>query len=137
MVLDEVAAYYAAQGVGTVGSNILKGSNAKLPELGSAGGAGPFILLTETGGSNPLFVHNYNTPHVQRPTVQVLTRGTNYFTVRQMAKAAYDVSFVWNTTLSGIRYIKLVARQEPTDMGHDEPGRVMIAFNLEIEKVQS
>ena len=137
MVVDEVAAYYVAQGIGVLSSNIFKGSNAKLPELGKAGGAGPFILLTETPGSNPLFVHNYNTPHVQRPTMQVLTRGTNYLTVRQMAKAAYDVSFLWNVTLSGIRYIKLVARQEPSDMGHDDVGRVMISFNLEIEKAQS
>lgn len=132
-VLDEIAARLVAQGVGTTGSNIFLGSKAVIPT-----GAGPYLSLIETGGLSPTRVHNIAGASTTRPTVQVLVRATSYPAARSMAKAAYDaLDGVWNTTLSGTFYQKITARQEPTDIGLDGSGRVMVVFNVDAQKSPS
>ena len=131
--LDEIADRLAAQGVGTVGSSIFKGSKAVIPT-----GDGPYLSLTETGGTMPTRIMNESRGHTQRPTAQILARAKNYSTARAMCKAAYDaLDGVFNTALNGTIYQRIVARQEPTDLGLDENGRVMIVFNIEVEKTPS
>lgn len=133
MFLDEIAAWLVSKGVGTIGSNIILGSRGTIPT-----GDGPYISLTETGGSGPTRVHNEAGPHTQRPTAQVLVRAKNYLEARLMAKTAYDaLDGVFNTRLSGVFYQKITARQEPTDIGLDQDKRVMISFNIDAEKQPS
>lgn len=132
--LDDLGTRLAAQGVGVVGSTIFKGSKARLPSLDEPNGEGPFITLIETGGMQPLFVHNYNAPHVSRPTAQVGVRAINYLAARNKSKAAWDALHIWRTAISGVMYMKIIARQEPTDAGLDAVGRVMIVFNVEADK---
>ncbi len=132
--LDEVAAYLAAQGVGTVGSNIFLGSKASIPE-----GSGPYLTLVETGGMAPTRVQNKTSGNTQRPTAQVAVRASTYNVARMMLKAAYTaLDGVFNTTLSGTFYLRIVPRQEPTDLGVlDGKGRPVIVFNIEAEKEPS
>lgn len=131
--LDELANRLVAQGVGVHGSNIFLGSGAVIPT-----GDGPYLSLTETGGSAPTRVHNYPGAHTQRPTAQVLVRAKSYSTALTMARAAYvALDGIFNTVLSGTFYQKLTVRQEPTDIGLDDPGRRMIVFNVEAEKQPS
>jgi hypothetical protein len=132
--LDEIAAYLATQGVGIVGSSIFLGSKAVIPS-----GSGPYMSLTETGGTAPTRIHNVPGAHTQRPTAQIMARGTSYKTTRAMIKAAYDaLDGKFNTTIGGTFYQKITARQEPTDLGLDEDGsRVTIVFNIEVEKTPS
>lgn len=133
MLLDEIAAYLASKGVGTVSSNILKGSNAVIPN-----GDGPFLSLIETGGSAPTRIHNVPGAHTQRPTVQVVCRATSYGVARTMAKSAYAaLDGTFNTSLSGVFYQKIAARQEPTSMGVDAQERPLIVFNVDVEKEAS
>ena len=133
MFLDEIAARLVAQGVGTVGSNIFLGSKAVIPV-----GAGPYLTLTETGGSAPTRVHNEAPAHTQRPTAQIAVRAQSYLTARTMAKAAYlALDGVFNTTISSVFYQSITARQEPTDIGLDELKRPMVVFNIECEKAAS
>lgn len=144
MFLDEIGAYLAAQGVGTVGSNIILGSRGKIPTIkrNTSGvvveGAGPYLSLTETGGTSPLRVHNTVGAHVQRPSAQICVRATNYLTARTMAKAAYTaLDGVFNTILSGVTYYSITAVQEPRDIGLDVVERSMIVFNIDVEKAVS
>lgn len=131
--LDEIMARLVAQGVGVKGSNIFLGSGAEIPT-----GDGPYLSIIETGGSAPTRVHNAAGAHTQRPTAQLTSRAKSYNSARNMAKAAYDaLDGVFNTTLSGTFYQSITARQEPTDMGLDDPGRRMISFNIEAEKQPS
>lgn len=131
--LDEIAAYLIAQNIGVGGSNIFLGSRANIPA-----GDGPLMTLIETGGSAPGRVHNDIKAHWQRPTAQITVRAKTYPPARAMAKAAYDLlDGVWNTQLGTTMYIKITARQEPTDVGLDDAGRVMIAFNIDAEKQPS
>jgi len=133
MFLDEIAARLVSQGVGVLGSNIILGSKGVIPA-----GDGPFISLTETGGSAPTRVHNQSVPNTQRPTAQITVRATSYFVARTKAKAAYlALDGVFNTTLSGVVYYSITARQEPTDIGLDVLGRPMIVFNIDAEKAAS
>jgi hypothetical protein len=133
MFLDEIKDRLVAQGVGTYGSNIFLGSRAVIPE-----GDGPYISLTETGGTAPTRIHNVPGAHTQRPTAQVLVRASSYLVARTKAKAAYAaLDGVFNTTISGVFYQKITARQEPTDIGLDGENRVMVAFNIEAEKQSS
>jgi len=133
MFLDEIAAYLEAQGVGTVSSNIIKGSRGVIPT-----GDGPYLSLTETGGSAPGRIHNVRTAHPQRPTAQICVRAKRYDVARAMADAAYvALDGTFNTTLSGVFYQKITARQEPQDIGLDVKERPMVVFNIEVEKQPS
>ena len=133
MLLDELAARLVAQSVGVKGSSIFLGSKAVIPD-----GDGPYLTLIETGGSGPTRVQNYTSAHTQRPTVQVAVRARSYLVARTMAKNAYDaLDGVFNTTLSGVFYQSITARQEPTDIGVDGKERPLIVFNVEIQKSRS
>lgn len=134
MFLDEIAALLADKGVGTIGTDIFLGSKAVIPKT-----SGPFLSLIETGGSGPTRVQNEPGAHTQRPSAQVLVRAKSYIEARRMIKNAYDVlDGVFNTVLSTTFYQKIVAMQEPTDLGQqDANGRVMIVFNIDVEKQPS
>ncbi len=133
--LDEIAARLVAQGVGTIGANIFLGSKAVIPP-----GNGPYLTLIETGGTAPTRVQNKTSVNTQRPTAQVAVRarrddGTGYNVARTMLKAAYDaLDGIFNTTLSGTFYQRIVVRQEPTGIGLDANARPVIVFNIEAEK---
>lgn len=137
MILDELAARLVSQSVGTLGTNIFTGSSAVIPT-----GTGPYLTLSETGGAGPTRVQNASTPFTQRPTVQVLVRAKRiagvqeaYPAARAMSKLAYSaLDGIFNTLLSGTFYLRLVARQEPTDMGIDAAGFANVVFNVEATK---
>lgn len=133
MFLDDIAARLVSQGVGTKGTNIFLGSKSIIPE-----GAGPYLTLTETGGAGPMRVQNYTTAHVQRPTAQILVRAKSYLDARTMIANAYAaLDGIFNTTINGVFYQRIVARQEPTDLGLDSNERPMLVFNIECEKARS
>lgn len=140
MFLDEIAARLVAQNVGVLGTNIFLSSAAKLPA-----GDGPYLTLTETGGAavggfrgEGGRIQNAAGRHVQSPGAQVAVRAKTYQAARTMSKAAYlALDGVWNTTLSSVFYVSITARQEPTDLGLDENGRVVIVFNIDAVKQPS
>ena len=129
-LLDDLAAVLVAQGVGTLGVNVFLSSGAIIPT-----GVGPYLTLVETGGVAPTRIQNKRAPNTQRPTVQVFSRATRYTDALVMARAAYvALDGIFNTTLGSVFYLKVAARQEPTDMALDGSGRAQIVFNLDVEK---
>jgi hypothetical protein len=131
--LDELADRLVAAGVGTRSANIFLGANALIPQ-----GDGPFLTVIETGGMAPTRIQNKASVHTQQPTAQIAVRAARYNVARTMSKAAYDaLDGVFNTTLSGTFYQRMVARQEPTDIGLDSVGRPVIVFNVEAQKEPS
>lgn len=131
--LDDIAAKLVADGIGVIGTTLFTSSKAVLPS-----GAGPYITLMETGGLAPLRVQNRNGAAILRPSVQVVVRATSYQVARAKAQDAYtSLDGVFNTTLNGTFYLKITARQEPTDTGLDEAGRPRVTFNLDAEKAAS
>lgn len=130
--LNEVKARLVAGGIAT--GAIFLGSKAVIPA-----GDGPYIVLVETGGTGSLRTQN-NTA-VERPTAQVSCRAATWTAARTMLKTAYDAlggaNGLFNVTLSGTQYLRLVARQNITDIGLDGAGRALLAFNIEAEKQPS
>ena len=134
MFLDEIGAKLVADGVGVLGTSIFFSSAAIVPS-----GPGPFLTLSETGGMAPTRTQNKFGAATQQPTAQILVRATNYVVARDMCRAAYNsLDGVFNATLSGVFYLSIKARQEPTDMGSESgTGRVQVVFNIEVEKQPS
>lgn len=132
--LDEIAAKLVSAGVGTIGTNILLSSKAVIPT-----GAGPYLSLIETGGSGS--VRTQNNTAIERPTAQISARASSYPVARTMLKTAYDAlggaNGLHNVTLSGVFYLSIVPRQQIIDIGLDDPGRAMVAFNIDAEKQPS
>ncbi len=130
--LDELGARLVAQGVGTLGTNIFYGASVAIPV-----GDGPYLTLSETGGMAPTRIQNMTVPRTRRPTAQVFVRAKTYAAARAMAVNAYNaLDGVFNLTLSGVAYLSITARQEPTDVGMlDAAARVQIVFNVAAEKV--
>lgn len=136
MFLDEIAAKLVAAGIGVLGTTLFKSSAAKLPA-----GNGPYITITETGGVSPGAqnrVHNESRMHVQNAGAQVSIRALSYVEARQKAKDAHAaLDGTWNASLSGVFYQQITARQQPTDIGFDEAGRVVVVFNIDAVKEPS
>lgn len=128
--INEIAARLVAQNVGVIGSTIFMGSRATLPS-----GPGPILTIVETGGTGPTRIQNQDAAATHRPTASIIARANDYQIARTMAQNAYNaLDGVFNKVLSGTFYLRMVARQEPTDIGLEEGSqRVMVAFNIEAE----
>lgn len=133
--LDEIVGRLIEQGVGTLASNIFKGSNAVIPASG-----GPFLSIAETGGTSS--AKTQNDTATERPTAQLRVRADDYKDARAMLTGAYaalgGANGLYNVTLSGVFYLSITARQGPTDMGKEEgTGRAQLVFNIDAEKQPS
>lgn len=115
------------------GTNLFIGAGAVLPT-----GAGPFVTLIETGGTEAARMHNSAN---QRPSAQVTITAQTYTNAAAMAKTVYDAlggaDGLYNVTLGSTGYVYLRARQEPTDVGLDDKSRQQLKFNIEAEKQAS
>ena len=133
-LLDEVGTYLAAQGIGTLGTNLFLGFAPDAPDqvtvLYEAGGQAPIRAMGQAAGS----------PVAQRPRLQVVCRDTQYeyATARSKAKSVYAIldglCSRGDITMSGTRYMWLSAVSEPSLMGRDDAGRVLIVCNYDAIK---
>jgi len=135
--IDEIAARLVAQGVGTINhattNGIYRSSQAKIPA-----GEGPFITITDTGGSGSTRVHNSKSAETHLATAQIVTRAAKYEVALAKAMQAYNaLDGIYNTTLSGTFYQHVRARQLPTDIGLDDSSRPMLSFNIDAQKQPS
>lgn len=124
MLLDEVATYLIAQGVGSSGSTwgIYKGFLPPSPDK--------VIGLFETGG----FPNDgRGDSSVDRPTFQVMVRGDafGYSTARsKIGGARVSLETVGNSNMGGRRYLHCVAQQEALFIGPDENSRPRLVMNF-------
>lgn len=134
MFVEDLANHLAANGVGTVGTNIFLSSKATVPT-----GSGPYLVLTQTSGRGPTFTHNEDAPATRHPGAQlVFTAGDDrartpsgaYAAAEAMAQAAYDVIVRMVNTRQGGFYLNVVPLQEPFDLGLDATNRARVAFNV-------
>lgn len=132
--LNEIIARLTSQNVGTFGTDIFASSGAVIPP-----GDGPFLNLTETGGTGADRTHNDTA--TENPTAQIAARASSSQVARAKLKLAYDAlggaNGLHNVTLSGVFYLSVTPRQNITDIGKDDDGRPMCAFNIDAEKQPS
>jgi len=127
--LDEIRARAVAQGINT--AVIFLSSMTVIPT-----GAGPYLLLRETGGSGPERTQNVTSGAAyQRPSLQYVAVASTYTAARTLARSFYDAMVgVRNETLSGAWYREIVMLQEPFDLGPDALNRAQVAGNLTATK---
>ena len=124
-LLDEISARLIAQGVGVAGSTanwvVKKGWMAPAPDRA--------IGIFETGG----FPNDgHESALIDRPTFQIRVRAPKggYSTARAKIAAARTALEVGNTTLSGRRYVHIVAQSEPSFLGYDDNQRPELILNF-------
>lgn len=143
MFLEEVKDRLVEEGVGIYGTNIFIGSKSIIPALGSTTdltrGAGPYLSIISTGGSGANRTQNgFST---ENPSAQLSCRASTMAGAMTMLQAAYDAlggaDGLTNIDLTGVRYLSLIPVQPINDIGLDDAGRAMVAFNIRAEKKPS
>lgn len=122
MLLDEIGARLQSQSLGTVGTDIFLG---RLPETPDNG-----IAIISYPGSEPL--HTFGTDNwAGRPRFQVKVRNTSFAAAETKAgQCVTALSFV-EVVISGTRYLRCSALQDPFQLSHDQNERAVFAVNFE------
>ena len=137
MILDEIAKYLQTSGIGTIGTNIFKSYGTNLPNTA--------LFIYETGGFRPQDVFGSTCQAVwENPTIQIVSRSTNYKTARRIGDNAYRALInVTNETLKasssdvGSFYLRIFANQAPFRLGVDQNDRHLVACNFGVMKTFS
>lgn len=127
--LDELGAFVASACSLTLGTTVFLGMMPSAPDA--------CIALYEYPGLGPDFVFGQSAVSLESPRVQVLVRGakSDYEAPRAVAETAYRACAAAGAQLiSGTRYLRIAPLQSPFRLGTDDNGRVLIAFNLQVEK---
>lgn len=137
--VQELLYIMSGDNVGVPLTNMFTSSAKVLPT-----GAGPFLSITETGGTTPENTQNaVIKPAYQNPGAMIVVRADSYPVAYAMARAAYNSlvktrnqyigSGILNAT--GTWYRKIRPLQEPSDvLGLDAQGRARCSFNVLAEK---
>lgn len=129
MVLDDLAAYLATQGCGTLATDLFVSQLPATPDLCTA------LFEYEGQASLRAMAAGPGAALAERPNVQVVVRGGTYAAARSRIEAAYmhldGLSF---TSSSGVRYMDCAALQPPFFLDRDETGRSRLAFNIAVVK---
>ena len=127
MLLDELATYLAAQGIGTQGVDLFNGVLPDSPP--------DAVALFEYGGVAPVHALGGGQAKYERPRVQVVARATTYSAARSKIETIYKLlQAVSNASLSSVRYLSIEAVQSPFLLTRDENARVVLACNFQIVK---
>jgi hypothetical protein len=82
---EEAVALLVAAGVGVFNQDIFMGDVVTIPPEG-----GPYIHLTESGGTSNERTHNIRGPAYERPGLIVRVHDPDYLVCRNKARHAYD-----------------------------------------------
>jgi hypothetical protein len=128
VLLDEVANYLQAEGIGIIGQTLFMGSMPQ-DEPGT-GSQDAVMAVIEIPGQGPRVAHD-NTRY-ELPHLQIATRGApyGYQAARQKAQDAWDaLEGLANTPLSGTTYLLIEALQSPYFLRTDDLNRPHVIFN--------
>jgi len=123
-ILEAVGAYLQSKSYGSAGTNIFYGVLPETPDT--------CIGVFEYEGLAPMFTMGTAGIQVDRPSVQLLFRAgrDDYPTARDNANnARILLSAVSNTTLSGIRVLRIEPVGSIMPMGVDKNSRPIISTN--------
>lgn len=122
---DDLSTLLAGASVGTPGTNIFFSTKAAPPQ-GAAS-----LVIVETPGAPPEFVHNENQPHFIMPGAQIAAVADDYPTARALAKAAWNaLRGQYNVTINGTFYRAIHLTSVPADGGLNAQGRPTSKFNV-------
>lgn len=140
-MLNEIGAHLEAQGVGTVKT----ASNNPTTWPIYKGGVFPanvdeVVSIAESTSDPPTDTMGATVGLVvaENAALVVQTRSHDYTTAEARARLAWNALHkLGNVTLSGTRYLLVLARQAPFPIGRDDEGRWLIGFNCAVTKEKS
>lgn len=129
--LDELGTYLEGQGIAAQaeGSDprLMLGSRPDYPDN--------VLVLSEYPGLGPEYSQQSFMPVAENPSIQVVTRANRYEDAALLANRAWQkLATVTNQTLSGVYYRSIRPKGSPAFMGRDTNDRVLIYFNVAVEK---
>lgn len=121
-LLEDVGAYLAAQGLGTVGTDIYLGVMSDAPDTA--------VALYEEGGQAPEPLWGG-----ERPGLLIRTRSTTRPLARAKAYQAYKLLYnVTNATMGATVYHRVDARSGVVQLGRDLKGRYLYSVGFDVIK---
>lgn len=131
MMLTELAARFASEGLVAAGYTVMRGVLSDAPDKQ--------IALFETGGSGPSLFLGGSTA-VDQPALQVMVRGAahDYDGPRLVVERLYQAMAGWGGfTASSVRYLGVTPLQAPFVLDRDASERVVFCFNALVQKEPS
>ena len=128
MLLDDLADLLSTGGIGTVGTNLFKGTLPPEPDaavaiLGPYGGLEPVHAMAAGPGASL----------AERPRVQVVARDTRYDAAMKKAQDVWLLlDGLQEKTINGVKYYSIDALQSPFYLVRDENHREIFAANYEV-----
>lgn len=132
-LLEDIATYLAANSTLVIGTDLFAG---QIPADAPDG----VTCVYEYPGAPPIDGMGSSTaPQVALPRIQVVGRGkgtSDYNDARGRVRTAYSILHgVTELVLSGTRYLRIMALQEPFPLSRDDNQRVLFACNFEVYRV--
>lgn len=127
MVVDEIGAYLAANGIGTLAVDLFKHVAPDKPD--------ELTIVTEYAGDDPGWVQDAGLIEVENSRVQIACRAIRPEVCRETAERAYQLLMaIHNNVLSGTRILWCMPVDTPSMIGRDENGRFMTTVNFRVAK---
>ena len=125
-LLDDIGTLLVNNGLGTIGTNLFL---SLLP----ANVADASVVIIETGGSEPGYVHETAQASTERPSFQVIVRDSDPETARSKANTIWKLlSKQRNTLINSSKYLSIRPIQSPFPLGRDENERDQIIANYAV-----
>lgn len=126
-VVSEIGSQLQSAGVGTVGTNLFEGL---LPESPAEA-----VAVLEHTGLTP--IRTSGRVAVERPSVEILVRHTDYESGYTKAKAVRTALQNFTGTILGVRYLEVTMAGSIYVLGTDELRRFLFALHFKIMKEPS
>lgn len=127
MVLEELATYMQANGIGTLGTNLFVGTLPSTPDT--------CVGLQEYPGTQPAYALGGGLQVLEFPRVQVMTRAKLYNVARDKADDVWRLlGAITGQTLSGVHHLRVQALSNPFELPPDDTNRKLFACNYVVTK---
>jgi hypothetical protein len=124
-MIDDIAVYLAAQGLGIIEKNLFKGSMPDKPDS--------CIGVFEYSGSPPDLAHDG--AEIENPGLQIRVRDKSYATgrtkIESIIRALHPST---NITMGTTFYLSITVNQSPIPLGSDQNGRQEWSVNFTVNK---
>jgi hypothetical protein len=128
-VLTDVADLLVTDGIVTADQCFL----SELPDTPST--PATVVVMYETPGMAPGFVHGKMGPAYEYPRLRVLVRSIDYETSYNKAQAIFRLlGSVVNTTLGGVWYLRIKPMASPAQVQRDQNDRILMMMDFQVSK---
>ena len=127
MVVDEIAAFLSAQGLGTLNVDMWLHVTPDEPTES--------LTIYEYAGDEPEYIQDDVMVDTENPRIQIAVRSDQPQVARLRAEEVYQALMkIRNDILNGTRILRCVPVDNPALLGRDESGRFLVTTNFRVKK---